>query len=69
MVKGERGRREVACQYRPKYMAASLTEFEDVRAVTALPRSGGGGAYSMSRYVKAIAAKQDNWGRHAKRSR
>ncbi|ENJ6538982.1 Smr/MutS family protein, partial [Salmonella enterica] len=46
-----------------------LTEFEDVQAYcSALPHHGGGGACYVA-LRKTVQAKQDNWERHAKRSR
>ncbi|SUH09082.1 DNA endonuclease SmrA [Salmonella enterica subsp. enterica] len=51
------------------YVARWLTEFEDVQAYcSALPHHGGGGACYVA-LRKTVQAKQDNWERHAKRSR
>ena len=51
------------------YLARWLTEFEDVQAFSAaLPHHGGSGACYVS-LRKSAAAKQENWERHAKRSR
>ena len=46
-----------------------LTEFDDVQAYcTALPHHGGSGACYVA-LRKTAQAKQENWERHAKRSR
>lgn len=51
------------------YVARWLTEFEDVQAYcSALPHHGGVGACYVA-LRKTVQAKQDNWERHAKRSR
>lgn len=51
------------------YLARWLAEFEDVQAFSAaLPHHGGSGACYVS-LRKSAAAKQENWERHAKRSR
>jgi DNA-nicking Smr family endonuclease len=51
------------------YLARWLTEFEDVQAFcSALPHHGGSGACYVA-LKKSEQAKQDNWERHAKRSR
>lgn len=51
------------------YLARWLTEFEDVQAFcSALPHHGGSGACYVA-LKKSAEAKQDNWERHAKRSR
>ena len=51
------------------YLARWLTEFDDVQAFcSALPHHGGSGACYVA-LRKSEAAKQDNWERHAKRSR
>ena len=51
------------------YLARWLTEFEDVQAFcVALPHHGGSGACYVS-LRKSDEAKQENWERHAKRSR
>lgn len=51
------------------YLARWLTEFEDVQAFSmALPHHGGSGACYVA-LRKSEAAKQENWERHAKRSR
>ncbi len=51
------------------YLARWLTEFEDVQAYcVALPHHGGSGACYVA-LRKSAQAKQENWERHAKRSR
>ncbi|MGP3592028.1 DNA endonuclease SmrA [Vagococcus sp. WN89Y] len=51
------------------YLARWLGEFDDVQAFcTALPHHGGSGACYVA-LRKSAQAKQDNWERHAKRSR
>lgn len=51
------------------YLARWLSEFDDVQAFcTALPHHGGSGACYVA-LRKSAQAKQDNWERHAKRSR
>ena len=51
------------------YVARWLTEFDDVQAYcAALPHHGGSGACYVA-LRKTAQAKQDNWERHAKRSR
>ena len=51
------------------YVARWLTEFDDVQAYcTALPHHGGSGACYVA-LRKTAQAKQENWERHAKRSR
>lgn len=51
------------------YLARWLPEFEDVQAFCqALPHHGGSGACYIA-LRKSAQAKQDNWERHAKRSR
>jgi DNA-nicking Smr family endonuclease len=51
------------------YLARWLTEFDDVQAFcVAQPRHGGNGACYVS-LRKSAEAKQENWERHAKRSR
>ena len=51
------------------YLARWLTEFDDVQAFcAALPHHGGSGACYVA-LRKSAAAKQENWERHAKRSR
>ena len=51
------------------YVARWLTEFDDVQAFcTALPHHGGSGACYVA-LRKTALAKQENWERHAKRSR
>lgn len=51
------------------YLARWLTEFDDVQAFCAAqPHHGGNGACYVS-LRKTAAAKQENWERHAKRSR
>lgn len=51
------------------YLARWLTEFEEVQAFcVALPHHGGSGACYVS-LRKSDEAKQENWERHAKRSR
>ena len=51
------------------YLARWLTEFDDVQAFCgAQPRHGGNGACYVS-LRKSAEAKQENWERHAKRSR
>ncbi len=51
------------------YLARWLTEFEEVQAFcVALPHHGGSGACYVS-LRKSNDAKQENWERHAKRSR
>lgn len=51
------------------YVARWLTEFDDVQAYcAALPHHGGSGACYVT-LRKTAQAKQDNWERHAKRSR
>ncbi|HDG1689588.1 TPA: DNA endonuclease SmrA [Kluyvera georgiana] len=51
------------------YLARWLTEFDDVQAFcSALPHHGGSGACYVA-LRKSAAAKQENWERHAKRSR
>ncbi|MFU0888417.1 DNA endonuclease SmrA [Kluyvera sichuanensis] len=51
------------------YLARWLTEFDDVQAFcSALPHHGGSGACYVA-LRKSEAAKQENWERHAKRSR
>ena len=51
------------------YLARWLTEFEEVQAFcVALPHHGGSGACYVS-LRKSDDAKQENWERHAKRSR
>lgn len=51
------------------YLARWLSEFEDVQAFcAALPHHGGSGACYVA-LRKSAQAKQDNWERHAKRSR
>lgn len=51
------------------YVARWLTEFDDVQAYcAALPHHGGSGACYVS-LRKSDEAKQENWERHAKRSR
>nr|WP_318381834.1 DNA endonuclease SmrA [uncultured Enterobacter sp.] len=51
------------------YLARWLTEFDDVQAFcAALPHHGGSGACYVA-LRKSAQAKQDNWERHAKRSR
>ncbi|ALR76793.1 DNA endonuclease SmrA [[Enterobacter] lignolyticus] len=51
------------------YLARWLTEFEDVQAFcAALPHHGGSGACYVA-LKKSAEAKQENWERHAKRSR
>ena len=51
------------------YVARWLTEFADVQAYcTALPHHGGSGACYVA-LRKTAQAKQENWERHAKRSR
>ena len=51
------------------YLARWLPEFEDVQAFcVALPHHGGAGACYVA-LRKSEQAKQDNWERHAKRSR
>ncbi|MGL5698349.1 MAG: DNA endonuclease SmrA [Kluyvera sp.] len=51
------------------YLARWLTEFEAVQAFcAALPHHGGSGACYVA-LRKSAAAKQENWERHAKRSR
>ncbi|CBG88428.1 DNA endonuclease SmrA [Citrobacter rodentium] len=51
------------------YLARWLTEFDDVQAYcTALPQHGGSGACYVA-LRKSAQAKQENWERHAKRSR
>ncbi|WP_039058302.1 DNA endonuclease SmrA [Enterobacter sp. Bisph1] len=51
------------------YLARWLAEFEDVQAFcTALPHHGGSGACYVA-LRKSEQAKQENWERHAKRSR
>lgn len=51
------------------YLARWLTEFDDVQAFcAALPHHGGNGACYVA-LRKSAQAKQDNWERHAKRSR
>ncbi|WP_426758004.1 Smr/MutS family protein [Pseudomonas aeruginosa] len=59
----------MACQYCPQLCGAWLTEFDDVQAYcTALPHHGGSGACYVA-LRKTAQAKQENWERHAKRSR
>ncbi|WP_368301034.1 DNA endonuclease SmrA [Kluyvera sichuanensis] len=51
------------------YLARWLTEFDEVQAFcSALPHHGGSGACYVA-LRKSEAAKQENWERHAKRSR
>ena len=51
------------------YLARWLTELDDVQAFyTALAHHGGGGACYVA-LKKSAEAKQENWERHAKRSR
>ena len=51
------------------YVARWLTEFDDVQAYcAALPHHGGSGACYVA-LRKTAQAKQENWERHAKRSR
>ncbi|MTH48382.1 DNA endonuclease SmrA [Intestinirhabdus alba] len=51
------------------YLARWLCEFDDVQAYcTALPHHGGSGACYVA-LRKTAQAKQENWERHAKRSR
>ena len=51
------------------YVARWLTEFDDAQAYcAALPHHGGSGACYVA-LRKTAQAKQDNWERHAKRSR
>lgn len=51
------------------YLARWLSEFEDVQAYcAALPHHGGSGACYVA-LRKSAQAKQENWERHAKRSR
>ncbi|MGL5239542.1 MAG: Smr/MutS family protein, partial [Kluyvera ascorbata] len=51
------------------YLARWLTEFDDVQAFcSALPHHGGSGACYVA-LRKSAVAKQENWERHAKRSR
>ena len=51
------------------YVARWLTEFDDVQVYcTALPHHGGSGACYVA-LRKSAQAKQENWERHAKRSR
>ncbi|EPJ3205266.1 DNA endonuclease SmrA [Salmonella enterica subsp. enterica serovar Derby] len=51
------------------YVARWLTEFDDVQAFcAALPHHGGSGACYVA-LRKTAQAKQENWERHAKRSR
>ena len=51
------------------YLARWLTEFDEVQAYcTALPHHGGSGACYVA-LRKSAQAKQENWERHAKRSR
>ncbi|MEG0101241.1 MAG: DNA endonuclease SmrA [Citrobacter sp.] len=51
------------------YVARWLTEFDDVQAYcSALPHHGGSGACYVA-LRKTVQAKQENWERHAKRSR
>jgi len=51
------------------YLARWLTEFDEVQAFcTALPHHGGAGACYVA-LKKSDEAKQENWERHAKRSR
>lgn len=51
------------------YLARWLTEFDDVQAFcSALPYHGGSGACYVA-LKKSEQAKQENWERHAKRSR
>ena len=51
------------------YVARWLTEFDDVQAYcSALPHHGGSGACYVA-LRKTAQAKQENWERHAKRSR
>ena len=51
------------------YVARWLTEFDDVQAwCSALPQHGGSGACYVA-LRKTAQAKQENWERHAKRSR